>query len=84
MSWLDDMHLVDLDDSQAIEATCMKCLHTCLQSPIQLLLKVNHRDVIMAEIARELKCRRPHSGHCGARLLLVRNENARGFVGGMP
>ncbi len=84
MSWLDDMHLRDLDDSQAIEATCMKCLHTWLQSPLQLLLKVDHRDVTLAEVARELKCKRPHCGHSGARLSLVRNEDTSGFVGGMP
>jgi hypothetical protein len=84
VSWLNDMHLRDLDDSQAIEATCMKCLHTWLQSPIQLLLKVDHRDVMLAEVAREIKCPRPHCKHSGARLSLVRNEDTSGFVGGMP
>jgi hypothetical protein len=84
VSWLDDVHLRDLDDSQAIEATCMKCLHIWLQSPVQLLLKVDHRDVTLAEVARELKCRRPHCGHSGARLALISNEDTSGFVGGMP
>ncbi|MEZ5897305.1 MAG: hypothetical protein R3C51_13000 [Parvularculaceae bacterium] len=54
MSWLMKCTCADLDDTQVIEATCMKCLHTWLQSPLQLLLKVDHRDVTLAEVSREL------------------------------
>ena len=45
MTWLEDMALRDLDDTVMIEATCMRCLHVWSQSPLQLLLKVVHRDV---------------------------------------
>jgi len=36
VTWLEDMALRDLDDSAVIEATCQRCLHMWLQSPIQL------------------------------------------------
>ena len=52
MSWLEDTALRDLDDTVVIESTCMKCLHTWLQSPLQLLLKVDHRDVHLDEVAQ--------------------------------
>ena len=84
MSWQDDIHLRDLDDSQLIEATCIRCLYTWLQTPLQLLLKVDHRDVTLAEVARELRCKRPHCGHSGTRIALLSNEDTSGFVGGMP
>ena len=54
MTWLEDMALRDLDDSVVIEATCQRCLHMWLQSPIQLLLKVIHRDVKLDEVAKNL------------------------------
>lgn len=84
MSFLDDICLRDIDDSELIEATCMKCTHIWTQSPVQLLLKVDHRDVTLAEVGRELRCPRPHCGHSGARITLVRNTDTSGFVGGMP
>ena len=84
MSWLSDMSLKDLDESQALEATCIRCLHTWLQSPTQLLLKVDHRDVHLDEVAAHLACPRSGCRHVGVRLSLVRNDDTSGFVGGMP
>lgn len=84
MSWLSDMSLKDLDESQALEATCIRCLHTWLQSPTQLLLKVDHRDVHLDEVATHLACPRSVCRHVGVRLSLVRNDDTSGFVGGMP
>ena len=55
MSWLTDMRLKDLDESQFLEATCIRCLHTWLQSPTHLLIKVAHRDVYLDEVA-EASC----------------------------
>ena len=48
MSWLDELRLRDIDNESIIEATCLSCGHTWKQTPIQLLLKVDHRDVKMA------------------------------------
>ena len=84
MSWLDDTHLRDLDDDYVVEATCRACAHTWRQSPIQLLLKVDHRDVTMAEIAKHLACTGYKCRHVGVRLALLRDEDSSGFVGGMP
>ncbi|MBL4619256.1 MAG: hypothetical protein JKX88_04060 [Marinicaulis sp.] len=84
MSWLEDTHLRDLDDSEAIEATCLKCLHTWLQSPIELLLKVDHRDVRLSEVEKHLACTRFGCKHVGVRITVIRNEETSGFVGGMP
>lgn len=83
MSWLDDLSLRDLDDSQIIELTCLTCGYTWLQSPVQLLLKVDHRDITLAEVARDLACKR-NRRHYGVRLSLLRNDESSGFVGGMP
>ena len=44
MSWLDELRLRDIDNESIIEATCLSCGHTWKQTPIQLLLKVDHRD----------------------------------------
>jgi hypothetical protein len=78
------MALRDLDDTVVIEATCMRCLHVWLQSPIQLLLKVCHRDVRLDEVAKNLACPRPGCRHVGVRLTLIKKEYTSGFVGGMP
>jgi hypothetical protein len=51
VSWLADTSQRDLDDAVVIEATCARCLHVWLQSPVQLLVKVSHRD-LRAESAR--------------------------------
>ncbi len=54
MSWLENISLRDLEESVLIEATCIHCLHTWLQSPTALLLKVVHRDVRLDEVAANL------------------------------
>src|SRR5471032_1965904 len=84
VTWLEDMSLRDLDDSAMIEATCLRCTYMWLQSPIQLLLKVVHRDVKLDEVAKNLACPRPGCRHVGVRLTLIKNENSSSFVGGMP
>ena len=80
--WLDDIHLRDLDDTVVIEATCNKCGHTWRQEPRLLLLKVDHRDVTLDEVKRNLACVR--CSHVGVRLSVIRDEDTSGFVGGMP
>jgi len=84
MSWLHDTSLRDLDDDVVIEATCMRCLHVWLQSPVQLLLKVSHRDVRLDEVAKNLACPKSSCRHVGVRLILIRRQESSGFVGGMP
>jgi hypothetical protein len=84
VTWLEDTALRDLDDSVVIEASCLRCLHTWLQSPVQLLIKVDHRDVRLDEVAEHLSCPRRDCRHVGARLALIRHEDTSGFVGGMP
>lgn len=84
MSWQEDMRLRDLDDNTVIEATCIRCRYMWLQSPVQLLIKVDHRDVYMDEVAKSLACPRPNCRHVGARIALIRHEETSGFVGGMP
>ena len=84
MTWLEDTSLRDLDDSVVIEATCLRCRHTWLQSSTQLLLKVDHRDVRLDEVAKHLACTRPGCRHVGVRLTLICDEDTSGFVGGMP
>ncbi|MEN6536052.1 MAG: hypothetical protein ABFD60_14990 [Bryobacteraceae bacterium] len=84
MSWLDDTRLRDLDDTTLIEATCLRCGHAWLQTPVQLLLKVDHRDVTMAEIAKHLACRRYKCANIGVRLNVLSRHETSGFVGGMP
>ena len=84
MTWLEDMALRDLDDTVLIEATCMRCLHVWLQSPVHLLLKVDHRDVRLDEVAKNLACPKHSCLHVGVRLSLIKKEPTSGFVGGMP
>ena len=84
MTWLEDTALRDLDDGVLIEATCIRCLHTWLQSPVQLLLKVVHRDVKLDEVAANLACPKSGCRHVGVRLTVIKNEETSGFVGGMP
>lgn len=47
MNWFEETALGDLDDGVIIEATCPRCLRVWLQSPVPLLIKVDHRDVIV-------------------------------------
>ncbi len=84
MSWQEDTSLRDLDYSTLIEATCQRCLHVWLQSPVQLLLKVDHRDVYIDEVAKNLACTRSGCRHVGVRIALIKNQETSGFVGGMP
>ena len=84
MTWQEDTSLRDLDDTVIIESICLRCRHMWLQSAVQLLLKVDHRDVRMDEVARHLACPRPGCRHVGVRLTLITNEDTSGFVGGMP
>jgi len=84
VSWREDMSLRDLDDSVLIESTCIRCLHTWLQSPTAMLIKVDHRDVRMDEVAANLACPKLGCRHVGVRLEVIRNEDTSGFVGGMP
>lgn len=84
MTWLEDTSLRDLDDSVIIEATCLRCLHVWLQSPVQLLIKVAHRDVHLDEVAKHLACPKSGCRHVGVRLALTQNEDTSGFVAGMP
>jgi hypothetical protein len=84
VTWLEDTALRDLDDNVIIEATCTRCLHVWLQSPVQLLIKVVHRDVRLDEVAQHLACPRPGCRHVGVRLTLIKNDETSGFVGGMP
>ncbi len=84
MSWLTDTHLRDLDEGRVIEATCLKCSHTWRQSPVQLLLKVDHRDVRLDEVARNLACVRWGCRHVGVRLAVLGGGETSSFVGGMP
>ena len=84
MGWREETTLRDLDDSVLIEATCIRCLHTWLQSPVELLLKVDHRDVHLDEVAKNLSCPLRSCRCVGVRIEVIRNEDTSGFVGGMP
>jgi hypothetical protein len=59
-------------------------LHVWLQSPVQLLIKVDHRDVHLDEVAKNLACPKHSCRHVGVRLALIKNQDTSGFVGGMP
>lgn len=62
----------------------MSCLQVWLQSPVQLVLKVDHRNVYLDEVAKNLACPRSGGRHVGVRIALVKNQEISGFVGGMP
>jgi len=84
VSWLDDTRLRDLGDKHIVEAMCLKCGFSWRQTPVELLLKVDHRDVKMSKVAKELACRKYKCKHVGVRLAILRNHETCGFVGGMP
>jgi hypothetical protein len=84
VTWQEDTSLRDLDDSAVIESTCIRCRHVWLQSALQLLIKVDHRNVRLDEVARHLACPRPGCRHVGVNLTIARNDDTSGFVGGMP
>lgn len=82
MNWLSDTSLRNLDEAQILEATCLRCLHIWVQSSTALLLKTNHRDVYLDEVAENLSCQHPGCRHVGVRLVLLRADETSGFVGG--
>ena len=84
MSWLHEMALRDLDEGQGLEVVCLRCLYTWIEYPTQLLIRVEHRDVYLDEVASNLSCPRPGCRHVGVRLSLIRLDDTSGFVGGMP
>lgn len=84
MGFKEDTSLRDIDDTSLIEATCKACLHTWIESPTELLLKVDHRDVRLSEVESNLCCRRPGCRNVGVKVMLIKNEDTSGFVGGMP
>ena len=84
MGWQEDMALRDLDEATLIEARCLKCQHTWLESPARLLRQAAHPDVRLNEVAEDLACARPGCRHVGAQVMLIQNEDTSGFVGGMP
>lgn len=84
MGWMEDTSLRDLDDSVRIETTCLRCGYEKLYGVTTLLLRVDHRDVRLDEVAKNLVCVRPQCRHVGVKLSLVRNDHTSGFVGGMP
>lgn len=84
MTWKSELLVRDLDDCFIVEATCLKCGHTWLMTPVQLLLRVDHRDVRLDDVARFLACARYKCRSVGVRLAVIRNADTSGFVGGMP
>jgi hypothetical protein len=38
----------------------------------------------MDEVAKNLACPRPGCRHVGVRIVLIKNQDTSGFVGGMP
>jgi hypothetical protein len=84
MSWKEETSLRDLDDTTVLEVTCMRCRHNWRQSPVELLLKVIHRDVRLDEVEKNLSCPKRSCRHVGTRVTLLKKEDTSGFVGGMP
>lgn len=84
MTYLEDMKLRDLEDGVLLELVCLRCRYTWIESPVQVSLKVDHRDVRLDEVAKHLSCKRRDCRHCGVRLSVIRAGDTSGFVGGMP
>lgn len=84
MTWQSEMQLRDVPEARALELTCLKCLYTWIEEPTQILIRVQHRDVYLDEVARNLSCRQHGCTHTGVRLTLIRTDDTSGFVGGMP
>ena len=82
MSWMDETKLRDVPEEQGLEATCIRCRYTWIEDPTLLLLKVEHRDVYLSEVATNLCC--PRCRNTGVRLSRIRMGDTSGFVGGMP
>lgn len=84
MTYQDDMKLRDLEDGVLLELVCLRCRYEWVENPLQVSLKVNHRDVTLAEVAKDFPCRKRSCRSCGVKLSLVRADDTSGFVGGMP
>jgi hypothetical protein len=78
------MYLRDRDDVSLLASICMRCIYAWIQCPVQLLIKVKHRNIRLDKVAKNLACPRPHCRHVGVRLAFIKGEDASGFFGGMP
>ena len=81
MSWKHEIQLRDLDVDQSIEVTCRQCGQTYYQQVAELhgLGKMSYLD----EVEKRLSCK--HGGcYVTARISLMDNTVADGFVGGLP
>jgi hypothetical protein len=84
MTWQSETQLRDVPEGRALELTCIRCLYTWIEDPTQILIRVQHRDVYLDEVAKSLSCRRHGCTHTGVKLSLIRTDETSGFVGGMP
>lgn len=84
MTYLEDMKLRDLEDDVLLELTCLRCRYTWIENPVQVSLKVAHRDVTLDEVAKHLSCKLRACRSCGVKLSVIRAGDTSGFVGGMP
>ncbi len=53
-----------------------------IESPTQILIRVQHRDVYLDEVAKNLSCRKHGCMHTGVKLELIHTDDTSGFVGG--
>jgi hypothetical protein len=84
VTYQEDMKLRDLEDGVLLELVCLRCRYTWIENPLQVLLKVDHRDVTLDEVARHLSCKLRHCRSCGVKLSVICTGDTSGFVGGMP
>lgn len=63
---MEDTSLLDLDDSVRIEMACLRFGYEKLYGVTALLLRVDHRDIRLDEVAKNLVCVRPKCRHVGA------------------
>ena len=84
MGWQSDMQLRDVPEGRALELTCVRCRYIWIEDPTQILIRAQHRDVYLDEVAANLSCRRHGCTHTGVLLSLIRTDDTSGFVGGMP
>ena len=84
MSWLTEMQLRDVPEGRALELTCLRCRYIWIEDPTAILVRIDHRDMYLDEVAKNLSCRRHGCTHTGVKLQLIRTDATSGFVGGMP
>lgn len=84
MSWLEEMQLRDVPENRALEITCIRCRYIWIEHPTEILIRVQHRDVYLDEVAKNLSCKLPGCRHTGVNLQLIRTDDTSGFVGGIP